>query len=569
MPERELLARVNALLDDRLSASQQGFIASIWNASAESSAKGRLGGGQYNAEILGLGVEEIRKRAGIIQESWLATLGGFAELAQEVELAKLEQHAAERLGATWLDVETMIVSGMPQRGTSVAPHLSKQLEVSTESLKAALAIGLSRMKKEFQLQGDGLRASRGDRNMATVLLVAASPLDQDRLRLNNEIRNIKRALERSRNREDWRIESNEAATVEDLRRALLDHRPTIVHFSGHGEGASGLCFEDEQGLTHPTHAGPLARLFHHFKDDLRCVVLNACYSKVQAEEVRRQVDYVVGMQGAVGDEAATKFAVAFYDAIFAGTSFRVAFDLACTAIDLHGLPEAEVPIFLVSPQLGGTELVYTEDIPEIENIILAYLNTPYGERYRFTTKGEKLVEAMKQYYGDSMPVTTREVVVVSKQQVDEQYWRVRVRSEGIGEDDFFLRIRGRSVMIEWEATVGLWSTPVKTYLAFGGTGVVARVVAELDNYYNCWFRDRREMFQSLKLSGPGLGFFHGYVERGTEACHEIIDILKDGRSHEITLVIASVDEYTDHALVQAVLSRTWILPDEDLPQVGA
>ena len=121
--------------------------------------------------------------------------------------------------------------------------------------------------------------------MPTVLILAASPLDQGRLRLSNEVKQVKRALERSRNRENWRIETNEAATVDDLRRALLDFRPTIVHFSGHGSGACGLAFENDAGDTHDTQAEPLARLFHQFKDSLKCVVLNACYSDVQAAEI--------------------------------------------------------------------------------------------------------------------------------------------------------------------------------------------------------------------------------------------------------------------------------------------
>ena len=176
--------------------------------------------------------------------------------------------------------------------------------------------------------------------MPNVLIVAASPLNEDRLSLNREVKKIKQALERSRNREKWRIESNEAATVEDLRRALLDHQPTVVHFCGHGGGDGGICFEDDQGLTHPTHAAPLTKLFHIFKDNLKCVVLNACYSEVQGDAIRQQIDYVVGMRKDIGDEAAVMFAVAFYDAVFAGTDFRVAFDLGCTAIDLQNLPNS-------------------------------------------------------------------------------------------------------------------------------------------------------------------------------------------------------------------------------------
>ena len=280
--------------------------------------------------------------------------------------------------------------------------------------------------------------------MPKVLIVAASPLDQDRLSLDREVKEIRHSLERSRNRENWRIESYGAATVDDLRRALLDHEPTVLHFCGHGGGDGGLCFEDDQGLTHPTHATPLTKLFHIFKDKLKCVVLNACYSDVQGDEIRQQIDYVVGMRKAIGDEAAIKFAVAFYDAVFAGSDFRVAFDVGCTAIDLHNLPDTDSPVFLTSPQLGGTDLAYTENTPEIENVLHAYLNTPFTERYRFTTKGEQLTDAMKQFYGDRMITPVSEVTVISKQQIDSRHWRVRSRLLAAGkrsEFDCYLRMR--------------------------------------------------------------------------------------------------------------------------------
>ena len=95
--------------------------------------------------------------------------------------------------------------------------------------------------------------------------MTTSPLNQARLRLGTEVRGIRQALQLSRNREHWNIESNEAARVDDLRRALLDLRPTIVHFSGHGGGTTGLCFEDENGKSTSVEAEPLAQLFHHLR----------------------------------------------------------------------------------------------------------------------------------------------------------------------------------------------------------------------------------------------------------------------------------------------------------------
>lgn len=402
--------------------------------------------------------------------------------------------------------------------------------------------------------------------MPTVMILAANPTNQERLGLGREVKKIRQALERSRNRENWRIESNEAATVEDLRRALLDHQPTVLHFSGHGGGDAGLCFEDDQGGTHLTHAAPLAKLFHHFKDRLKCVILNACYSKVQADVIRQEVDYVIGMEAGIGDEAATKFAVAFYDALFAGTDFRVGFDLACTAIDLHNLNEANVPVFLTAPHLGGTDLSYTVSVPEIETVLHSYINTPHADRYRFVTKGDALVDTMLQYYGESMLAATSRVTLISKRRIDRRHWKVRARLEISGERvyrDYYVQVESRSILIDWEASVGFWSTPVKTYLAFGTSGqITARVTAEIDTYYNFYFSDKERLFQSVMLRTVDNERLHGYVQRSAPIYEELMRILSDGNPHDLTLGIRNINDDTDQPLIETLLSRSWVYPED-------
>lgn len=385
--------------------------------------------------------------------------------------------------------------------------------------------------------------------MPTVLIVSASPLDQDRLRLGAEVRDIRHALQRSRNREDWIIESNEAVTVDDLRRALLDFRPTVVHFSGHGGGFGGLCFEDTDGNTNSTDAVPLAKLFHHFKENLKCVVLNACYSKVQGDVIRQEVDYVVGMSAAVDDNSAAKFAVAFYDAVFAGTDFRTAFDLGCTALDLNKLPDADVPIFMTGSHLAPTVLSYSAHIPEIERILYSYFNTPFNDRARFTTTGESLRPAIKTYYGERMHRSVRTVRVISMKSITDKQWCVEVA--GAESRLLYIRIKDGSVLVEWEASVGLWSVPMKTYLALGSAEpVLARVEAELATYYNFDFAGQERRFQSVSLRTEDGQSLYGYVERNSKVYAELMDILSDGNEHAITLEILQVTDQTDMPLIK-------------------
>lgn len=402
--------------------------------------------------------------------------------------------------------------------------------------------------------------------MPTVLIVAASPLDQHQLRLGNEVMKIKEARSRSRNRENWTIETNEAVTVDGLRRALLDFRPTVVHFSGHGGGASGLAFENDDGNTHAANTAPLTKLFHHFKDTLKCVVLNACYSEVQATEICKQIDYVVGMSRGIGDEPAIKFAVAFYDAVFAATTFRQAFDIACTSIDLNNLPDHDVPVLLTGPSLGNTMLNYTARIPMIEDGLLTYFNAPFEERYVLTTKGEAIREKMSRFYGDQLHAVIDKVTVVSARQIDNDHWKVRSMiyfKGGSASVDQYIRLTDRSIQIEWEASVGYWSMPPKTYLALGTQQpIVARVHASLGKSYYGKFSDNRKQFQSVDLRTQASIHMYGYIHRTTPDGKKLIALLSDGNRRDVTLLIRNVSEETDEALIHALLSDSWLFDGE-------
>jgi hypothetical protein len=178
----------------------------------------------------------------------------------------------------------------------------------------------------------------------TILFLAANPRGTQQLRLDEEVKKIEQGLERARQRDHFRLVQKWAVTDDDLRRALLDNEPEIVHFSGHGSGVDGLYFEDDQGKVHEIPGDALARLFELCADHVKCVLLNACYSESQAESIVQHIDNVVGMKKAIGDEAAIKFAVGFYDALGAGRDFEVAYKFGCIAIDLKGIPEYLTPV---------------------------------------------------------------------------------------------------------------------------------------------------------------------------------------------------------------------------------
>ena len=186
----------------------------------------------------------------------------------------------------------------------------------------------------------------------TILFLAANPKGTGRLRLDQELRDIAEGLQRAQKRDQFNLEQRLAVRPRDIQRAMLDVGPQIIHFSGHGAGEQGLVFEDEIGNAKLVDGAALAGLFELFADQITCVVLNGCYSDVQAKAIGQHIPYVIGMNQAIGDKAAIAFAVGFYDALGAGRSIEFAYKLGCAAIRLEGIVENLTPVLLKQSTTG-------------------------------------------------------------------------------------------------------------------------------------------------------------------------------------------------------------------------
>ncbi|MDF5729240.1 MAG: CHAT domain-containing protein [Rhizonema sp. PD38] len=186
-------------------------------------------------------------------------------------------------------------------------------------------------------------STKESHTIKTILILASSPVDQARLRLLEEIREVSEGLRRSQKRDQFRLETRFAVRTDDLHQALLDTAPQIVHFCGHGSGDEGLVIEDEDGKSKLVSTEALTSLFEQCTEHVECVLLNACSSKVQAEKIVQHIDYVIGMSCAFGDTAAIKFAKRFYDALGAGKSIEDAYKSGRVAIQLENIPEHLTP----------------------------------------------------------------------------------------------------------------------------------------------------------------------------------------------------------------------------------
>jgi hypothetical protein len=155
-----------------------------------------------------------------------------------------------------------------------------------------------------------------------ILLAFANPKGSTALRLGEEERAIREAINLSAARDLITLDTLNAATVDDFRRKILFSEASsseydIVHFSGHGEPGA-LLFETSDGSFAESPLEALAA-FIKTHQSIKCVVMNACYSMADLICV---APYTVGMEDSIDDKAAVEFARAFYDAIGAGKDFE-------------------------------------------------------------------------------------------------------------------------------------------------------------------------------------------------------------------------------------------------------
>ena len=177
-----------------------------------------------------------------------------------------------------------------------------------------------------------------------ILILAANPQETAKLRLGEEVRQIQESLKLSSGYTQFQMIAAWAVRPDDLRRALLEHEPQIVHFSGHGVGLQGLVLEDDSGQPHLVSAEALSALFQAFAQQIECVLLNACYSEVQADAIVQHIQYAIGMDRAIGDRAAIQFATGFYDGLGYGRSIEAAFKLGLNALQLQGTSQSALPV---------------------------------------------------------------------------------------------------------------------------------------------------------------------------------------------------------------------------------
>ncbi|MEG4344414.1 GUN4 domain-containing protein [Microcoleus sp. A003_D6] len=203
-----------------------------------------------------------------------------------------------------------------------------------------------------------------------ILILASNPRKD--LNLDREIRDLRGVIEKSRNREEFEVVDELAVRVGDLQELLFRHQPQIVHFCGHGSGEQGLVFESDMGREHLVSTDALSNLFRLFSNSIECVLLNACYSEEQAGAIVDHINYVIGMNQEIRDDAAIAFSKGFYRALGYACSIEQSYEFGCNAIQLEisGSSVVRSAVSETKRKLGVADAVAKIAIPEHQKPIL-------------------------------------------------------------------------------------------------------------------------------------------------------------------------------------------------------
>ena len=176
--------------------------------------------------------------------------------------------------------------------------------------------------------------------------MAAAPDDKIYVNVIKEGTEIQQTLDAKRDKFEFinRLGITKNHFLDDLER----YKPSILHFSGHGTEYSSLVFQDGDELS----PAQLEKTFQSLPFKISLVFLNACYSKKQARPISKYVDYIIGMEKSVSDDAAIIFSSQFYKSLLKNINYKEAYDDAIAYLSYYLESESTIPKLIITHGLS-------------------------------------------------------------------------------------------------------------------------------------------------------------------------------------------------------------------------
>lgn len=179
------------------------------------------------------------------------------------------------------------------------------------------------------------------RRKKKALFMSASPVTGTRLRVDEEYSRITKDLRQILEpKVNLSVEHEWAVKKEEMQNSIANHKPNILHFSGHGNQTQ-LCFADANGNNVRVSGKAFLDLIKLNSDTIECVILNSCYSLDICQLMAGGGIFLIGCNDPIGDNAAITFSQGFYSAIADGKTYQEAFDFGKARVNIEIGPDAD------------------------------------------------------------------------------------------------------------------------------------------------------------------------------------------------------------------------------------
>lgn len=170
--------------------------------------------------------------------------------------------------------------------------------------------------------------------MPTILFIAASPPQESLINYEEELNIINESLINTRYGIFFKVVSITATKRNQLIQNFEKYRPDIIHFSGHGNKKSEIILESSHKTAESVPIDILKDIFELSAKKTKCVVLNCCYSAVQAQIISEVIEgVVIGSTLEIKNTSATAFSKEFYRQISDGKNISYSFKAAVSQTD--------------------------------------------------------------------------------------------------------------------------------------------------------------------------------------------------------------------------------------------
>lgn len=319
-------------------------------------------------------LDNLRKRSAKLQSDKAALHKKISDEEQKIvkankEIDRIQRGITKNTTANSLSMKQRQVQTHREKASKAQKNiadLQKKLSGKMNELskalndiqKAELAETKKRQKQEIGHQREVTREkekqARIHRQMSnpiplprlpekiTILFLSASPADQGRLQIDEEMRLVQNKIRASEHRDSIVLEARWAVQSGDFLQAMNETQPTIVHLSGHSS-PDEFCFSDGHGGTKSVPFDALVNAMSLSSDKLRLLVFNSCNSLSAAEKAVQNFEFAIGMGAPISDDAARFFSAQLYSALGFAHSISKSFGQAKSQLMLEGTSEEDTP----------------------------------------------------------------------------------------------------------------------------------------------------------------------------------------------------------------------------------